>query len=167
MAGPTSWVGFTGLVSGGLIGHRYGTRVGFCLRGFGIVVALGEVIALLALLALLSGISLSPKLLGRYSWHSKNGDSVSLLCVHTSWFLTCLPPLSSHVWIPLHCTAAPSLAGTLTASLAGTLSALFPYRAPLLLRGSRHWVYPLVLHLQSCTLLYGRKPCIRLSRIMV
>jgi len=55
--------------------------------------AIGEVVALVALL---SGIALSPELLGRYGRHSKNRDPVSVLCVRTSRSLASLPSPASH-----------------------------------------------------------------------
>jgi len=51
--------------------------------------------------ALLSGIALSPELLSRYGWHSKNCDPVSVLRVRTSWLLASLPSPASHVLDPL------------------------------------------------------------------
>jgi len=55
--------------------------------------AIGEVVALVALL---SGIALSPELLGRYGRQSKNRDPVSVLRVRTSWLLGSLPSPASH-----------------------------------------------------------------------
>ena len=60
--------------------------------------AIGEVVALVALL---SGIALSPELLGRYGRHSKNRDPVSVLRVRTSWLLASLPSPASHALDPL------------------------------------------------------------------
>ena len=60
--------------------------------------AIGEVVALVALL---SGIALSPELLGRHGRHSKNRDPVSVLRVRTSWFLASLPTPASHASDPL------------------------------------------------------------------
>jgi len=51
--------------------------------------------------ALLSGIALSPELLGRYGRHSKNRDPVSVLRVRTSWLLASLPSPASHALDPL------------------------------------------------------------------
>jgi len=51
--------------------------------------------------ALLSGIALSPELLGRYGRHSKNRDPVSVLPVRTSWILASLPSPASHALDPL------------------------------------------------------------------
>ena len=67
-------------------------------------------------MALLSGIVLSPELLRWYSRLSKGQDFVSALRVRTSWFLASLPSPASHVWISLHRTAIPFLAGTLPAT---------------------------------------------------
>ena len=60
--------------------------------------AIGEVVALVALL---SGIALSPELLGRYSRHSKNRDPVSVPRVRTSRSLASLPTAASHASDPL------------------------------------------------------------------
>jgi len=60
--------------------------------------AIGEVVALVALL---SGIALSPELLGRYGRHSKNRDPVSVLRVRTSRSLASLPSPASHASDPL------------------------------------------------------------------
>jgi len=51
--------------------------------------------------ALLSGIALSPELLGRYRRHLKNRDPVSVLRVRTSWLLASLPSPPSHALDPL------------------------------------------------------------------
>jgi len=80
---------------------------------------MGEVVALVALL---SGIALSPELQDRYGPHSKTCDPVSVLCVRTSWFfgessLSRFPRVRSACTVLLH----PSLAGTLSAPSAGTL----------------------------------------------
>ena len=68
--------------------------------------AIGEVVALVALL---SGIALSPELLGRNGRHSKNRDPVSVLRVRTSRSLASLPSPASHVLDPLvpYCYAPP------------------------------------------------------------
>jgi len=60
--------------------------------------AIGGVVALVGLL---SRIALSPELLGRCGWHSKNCDPVSVLHVGTSWSLASLPSPDSHVSDPL------------------------------------------------------------------
>jgi len=60
--------------------------------------AIGEVVALVALL---SGIALSPELLGRYGRFSKNRDLVVVLRVRTSWSLASLPSPASHALDPL------------------------------------------------------------------
>jgi len=60
--------------------------------------AIGEVVALVALL---SGIALSPELLGRYRRHSKNRDPASVFHVRTPWFLASLPTPASHASDPL------------------------------------------------------------------
>jgi len=52
-------------------------------------------------MVLLSGIALSPKVLGRYRRHSKNGDVLSVLRVRTSWCLANLPPPASDALDPL------------------------------------------------------------------
>jgi len=52
--------------------------------------------AVVALVALLSGIALSSELLGRYGRHSKGRDPVSVFRVRTSWFLASLPTPASH-----------------------------------------------------------------------
>jgi len=59
---------------------------------------IGEVVALVALL---SGIALSPEMLGRYGRCSKNHDLVSVLRVRTSWSSASLPSPASHVLDPL------------------------------------------------------------------
>jgi len=51
--------------------------------------------------ALLSGIALSPELLGRYGRLSKNRDLVSVFRVRTSWLLASLPSPASHALDPL------------------------------------------------------------------
>jgi len=51
--------------------------------------------------AQLSGIALSPELLGRNGRLSKNHDLVSVLHVRTSWFSASLPSPASHVLDPL------------------------------------------------------------------
>jgi len=51
--------------------------------------------------ALLSGIALSPELLGRYGRHSKNRDPGSVLRVRTAWLLVSLPSPASHALDPL------------------------------------------------------------------
>jgi len=80
---------------------------------------MGEVVALVALL---SGITLSPELQVRYSRRSKNCDPVSVLCVHTSRLFgepssSRFPRVRSTCTVLLH----PSLSGTLSAPLASTL----------------------------------------------
>ena len=59
---------------------------------------IGEVVALVALL---SGIALSPEMLGRYGRCSKNRDLVSVLRVRTSWSPASLPFPASHALDPL------------------------------------------------------------------
>ena len=59
--------------------------------------AIGEVVALVALL---SGIALSPELLGRYGRYSKNRDLVSVLRVRTSRSLASPPSPASHALDP-------------------------------------------------------------------
>jgi len=68
--------------------------------------AIGEVVALVALL---SGIALSPELLGRYGRRSKNRDPVSVLRVRTSRSLASLPTPASHALDPLasYCYVLP------------------------------------------------------------
>ena len=73
-------------------------------------------------MALLSGIALSPELQDRYGRHSKNCDSVSVLCVRTSRLFgesssSCFPRVRSACTVLLH----PFLAGILSAPVAGTL----------------------------------------------
>ena len=60
--------------------------------------AIGEVVALVALL---SGIALSPELLSRYGRLSKNRELVSVLRVRTSWSSAHLPSPASHALDPL------------------------------------------------------------------
>jgi len=60
--------------------------------------AIGEVVALVALL---SGIALSPESLGGYCRHSKNRDPVSVFSIRTSGFLASLPSSASHALDPL------------------------------------------------------------------
>jgi len=59
---------------------------------------IGEVVALVALL---SGIALSPEVLGRYGRFSKSRDLVSVLRVRTSRLLASLPSPASHALDPL------------------------------------------------------------------
>jgi len=59
---------------------------------------IGEVVALVALL---SGIALSPEVHGRYGRLSKNRDLVSVLRVRTSWSSASLPSPASHALDPL------------------------------------------------------------------
>ena len=68
--------------------------------------AIGEVVALVALL---SGIALSPEVLGRYGRHGKYRDPVSVLRVRTSRSLASLPTPASHASDPLarYCYALP------------------------------------------------------------
>ena len=68
--------------------------------------AIGEEVALVALL---SGIALSPELLGRYGRYSKGHDPVSVLCVRTSRSLASLPTPASHASDPLapYCYTLP------------------------------------------------------------
>ena len=81
-------------------------RLAICTVGYPLCIvntrsqsrAIGEVVALVALLA---GITLSPELLGRYGRHSKNRDPVSVLHVRTSWLLASLPSPASHALDPL------------------------------------------------------------------
>jgi len=60
--------------------------------------AIAEVVALVALL---SGIPLSPELLGRYGRHWKYRAPVSVLCVRACWLLASLPSPASHALDPL------------------------------------------------------------------
>jgi len=80
--------------------------------------AIGDVVALVALLY---GIALSPELLGRLGWHSKNSDPVSVLSICTSWSLARLPYPAAPGEIGLHPTATPLFGWHPTAHLAGTL----------------------------------------------
>jgi len=68
--------------------------------------AIGEVVALVALL---SGIAVSPELLGRYGRYSKNCDPVSVLRVRTSRSLASPPSPASHASDPLapYCYVLP------------------------------------------------------------
>ena len=59
---------------------------------------IGEVVALVALL---SGIALSPEVHGRYGWFSKSRDLVSVLRVRTSWSSASLPSPAFHALDPL------------------------------------------------------------------
>ena len=68
-------------------------------------------------MALLSGIALSPELLGRYGRLSKNRDLVSVFRVRTSWLLASLPSPASHVLDPLAPYCYTHLGWHLTASL--------------------------------------------------
>jgi len=72
--------------------------------------------------ALLSGIALSPELLGRYGRCAKNRDPVSILRVRTSRLFG-EPSSSRFPRVRSACTVllCPSLAGTLSAPPAGTL----------------------------------------------
>ena len=60
-------------------------------------------------MALLSGIALSPELVGRNSQLSKNRDFVSVLCVLTSSLLASLPSPASGGQFRLHCSTTPQL----------------------------------------------------------
>ena len=65
------------------------------------------------MVALLSGIALSPELLGRYGRHWKNRDPVSVLRVRTSWLLASLPSPASHALDPLAPYCYTLFAGTI------------------------------------------------------
>ena len=81
--------------------------------------AISEVVALVALV---SGIALSPQLLSRYGRHSKGRDPVSVLRVRTSRSLaSCLSPASHAIRSACTELLRTSLAGTLPAASAGTL----------------------------------------------
>jgi len=97
----------------------HGQQLFFLVNRRLLVSAIGEVFVLRALL---SGIALSPELLGQYGRLSKNRDPVSVLRIGTSRSLASRPSPASHVLHPLApiCYVLP-LAGTLSATSAGTL----------------------------------------------
>ena len=100
--------------------------------------------------ALLSGIVLSPELLGRYGRRTKNRDPVSVLRSRTSWSLASLPSSPSDALYPLTQYWYTLLAGTLLPP-ADTLAALSTLLAPLLLSESPRWVAPLAFFTRYAT----------------
>ena len=109
-------------------------------------------------MALLSGIALSPELLGRYGRHSKNLDPVSVLCVRTSWLLASLPAPASqaldplalywYIWLARYCLLRlPSPSVSLSSGILSSSDTLSPVtrdhvRGPVISYG-RPLVYPL------------------------
>lgn len=58
-----------------------------------------------AMMALLSVVSLLPELCCWYSQHPKDHDPFLVLHVRTSWLLESLASPTFHLWICLYCTA--------------------------------------------------------------
>ena len=95
-------------------------------------------------MALLSGFAPSRELRGRYSWHSKNCDAVSVLRLPISRSLASLPSPASHGLDPLapYCYSLPA---RILLPLAATLSDPFLLLPPALPSGSPRCVAPLTL----------------------
>ena len=113
-------------------------------------------------MALLSGIALSPELLGRYGRQSKNRDLVSVLRVRTSWLLASPPSPAPHALDPLapycynpagtllpHPPPSPSPRVSLSSGISSGSDVLSPVtrdhvREAVITTG-RPWVYPMWL----------------------